>query len=109
MATYIIKIIYKGKFEKNDRQVIPGNLYVSRGDTVIFSSRDTYVEIFFPDQTKYLLKAPNVIEIKAGGHSDPYTIHDIKSDDEKFPYAVYCREDNDFAEGNSCPAMIVEK
>ena len=50
-----------------------------------------------------------MIEIKAGGHSDPYTIHDIKSDDEKFPYAVYCREDNDFAEGNSCPAMIVEK
>jgi hypothetical protein len=107
MTTHNIKIIYGGKFEKHHHQVRPGYSYVSDGDKVIFSTKDTDIELFFPTQTKDLLDAPtNAIKISASGPPVTFTIN--KSKEGKFPYAVYCEAGNDFAEGGSAPAMIVE-
>ena len=109
MATHNIQIIYEGMllFEKHHQRVRPGQLYVRDGDEVFFSTRKTDIEIFFPQQTKELLKAPsNVIKMKSIDPPVAFTIH--KSEEGKFPYAVYCKEGNDFAEGGSAPAMIVE-
>lgn len=117
MATHTIKIIHDGKllFEKHPNQVRPGNAYVSPGDKVIFSTRNTNIEIFLPPQTQYLLNASNnVIPITAPGKSQTFIIQNIGSDEKigspkrRFPYAVYCEAGNDFAEGGSAPQMIVE-
>ena len=116
MDTHNIKIIYDPqlKFEKHQHQVRPAHAYVKKGDKVIFSAIDTEVEIFFPEPTKNILvdnkgKADqNGITINSDNPTETFTISN-DSDPGKFPYAVYCTEGSDFAEGGSAPRMIVRK
>ena len=113
MATHTIQIIYTPKkelgLEKHSHKVRPGHLYVSNGDEVIFLSNKTDMQIFLPPLTKTLLQTDNNVITIHKGKTREFTIMDPKTEDSRFPYAVYCLEGNDFAEGGSVPQMIVRK
>ena len=112
---YLIQFIFDedSKIEKHKHMAHPGHQYVDPGDTIQFAPRNTDVKIFIPNSTdlfegkseEYL-----VLEISKKELSEPFIVKDIGDEDVKiFPYAVYCKEGNNFAEGGTSPAIIIKR
>ena len=82
------------------------NVTVYRGFTVKFSSPDSDAKISFPDSP--FENSNNCWETISKGENIEKTV--ASSADGTYYYAVMCKDDDEiywYAEGNSCPSMIV--
>jgi len=110
--THWVQIIYDpdGNHETIPQVVRPGHLYVSSGDKVIFTS-DQVDSLFFIPNASELFGVKEeyfVLSILAGGAPQAFTVQRGLPCGQEFPYAVYCRDCNNFAEGGSPPRMIIK-
>ena len=94
------------RYEKFKHVVQPGHQYLRVGDTVIFTTHRTAVRIHIP-RVQALFGIENEwIIVGKNGRSDEFTVQECPRG--KYPFVVYCADGNDFAEGGTSPAMIVE-
>lgn len=96
-------------FEKALHTAQPGHLYARPGDTIQFVPRNTGVTIYIPNANQLfagLSQDDLIIRLDPGQPSQPYSIS--YTDNRRFPYAVYCHDGNDFAEGGTSPAVIID-
>lgn len=110
--THLVQIIYDpdGNHESIPQVVRPGHLYVNSGDNVIFTS-DQVDSLFFIPNAQELFgveKDSLVLFIPAGSESVEFTVQPELPCGKEYPYAVYCKDCNDFAEGGSPPRMILK-
>ena len=88
--------------------VVPGHLILNRGDSVEFktvNNKDATIliphgNLFGEDNRVFDLDEKNQ-------WTQTLTVSNIEAG--VYPYAVYCKESNDFAEGNSPPTMIIDE
>jgi hypothetical protein len=94
---------------QNRYTVHPGNLQVDKGDQVNFRVFQSNATVLVPNDL--LVDAAgavvSAIPLTAGVKSADYTVNP-RVPDGAYPYAIYCKDGNDFAEGNSPPTMIIE-
>lgn len=83
--------------------VVPGSIKVKRGEDVSWKAGETDLVIFFPNER---LLGTDKISVKSGETKTETVNENIKPG--IYPYAVYTAENNDFAEGNSMPRMIIQ-
>ena len=98
---------FRDKLEDRDRfKVKPANLTVRRGHKVIFASPDFDAKIGFFDSE--IFKFTGWVTIKKGTYFE--AIVNPWAEEDTIYYAVVGKLDGEYwyAEGNSCPAMIVE-
>jgi len=103
MPTFTVRIVARGNVECT---VVPAHVFLQENDMVEFRApHNTAVVVLIPDDI--FTVSNRVIDVPKGTTSSENT---IKAGTPKgvYPYAVYCAEHMDFAEGNSPPAMIVE-
>ncbi len=103
-----IRIIHDPElqYEKFRHVIQPGHQYLRVGDTVIFETRGTAARIYIPRVKALFGIDDEWITVGQKGHSDEFTVQECPH--EKYPYVVYCKDGNDFAEGGTSPAMIIE-
>ncbi len=82
--------------------VNPGRHEVEHGEPVTWSNPPTDLVLLFPDKDLFGTREIDVPE----GRSVTLEVSQRARKGEH-PYAVYCKDSNDFAEGNSYPVMIV--
>jgi len=114
-----VRIFYSSqpKFVKTKHTILPGILYVNPGDTVNFYIMGTPATVFIPngvDLFEYPSEEVKVIDkhliFSLNNENEPSQF-EIKSDvppGKDFPYTVYCDVENNFAEGNSYPTIIID-
>jgi len=108
----VLKILHDPdkKHEKYTHVALPGHLYLKQNEGVIFSAKNTDVTIWIPNAHMLFDNAKDdfIIRVTTEKESETYTVKkDCKSGSE-FPFAVYCSNGNNLAEGNSPPRMIIE-
>ena len=94
---------------QNRCTIHPANLQIQKGDKVNFRVFGSDATVFVPNDL-LLDRTGNpvqVLPLSDGVKSEDYTVKQGVTDG-PYPYAIYCKEVNDFAEGNSSPTMIVE-
>jgi plastocyanin len=129
MATQCVRIVRR----KEGRFVVPAYVVANPGDTIEFKimGHDATATVFIPDAVVSDGKKrvydvapgnPAYVEVMVG---ELRKIQDARSKGDmtekqakqhwkdigvpgEFPYAVYCHDVRDFAEGGSSPVMIVE-
>lgn len=106
MAHHVLKIILRGNGNPRGRGkkgiVEPGHCSVENSDMVTWEADETDVVLFFPHRQLF---GRREVEIRSGGQ-ETLTVSDTIGKG-RYPYAVYCVESEDFAEGGSSPIMIV--
>jgi hypothetical protein len=94
---------------QNRYTVHPANLQVQKGEQVNFRVFQSNATVLVPNDL--LVDAAgavvSAIPLTAGVKSADYTVNS-RVPDGAYPYAIYCKDSNDFAEGNSPPTMIIE-
>ena len=107
----LINVDKERKFSSKKHLALPGVLFVKKDDTVQFYAKNSIIHIFFPKANELfgLNKEEYVKKIDRGGKTEILTVK-IKPLNNVlvYPYAVYCEDGGDFAEGNSSPKIIVE-
>ncbi len=99
MATCDVRIVRRGNIKC---AVVPGYVFLNVGDTVVFHAVGSNVVVLVPDNI--FTDGEQVFPISPGTpvskviETGTQGIH---------PYAVYCADHMDFAEGKSPPTMIV--
>jgi len=98
------------KCQNGKSLVIPGEIHVKRGDGVRFNAVNTDISLFMPRKDILESSESHSIRIRSikSGHSKTLKVR-LDSHPDTYTYGVYCKENNDFAEGNSSPKMIVEE
>lgn len=88
----------------------PGAEHVGKSDEIMFVTRGTHATIFIPNADKFLDGEGSTVVIEAapGHQTRTFQIAAAAPSGKEFPYAVYCEDDNDFAEGGSTPRFIIE-
>ena len=109
---YLVQFIFDEEIrDEKYRQVVqPGHQYVHADDTIQFAPRNTDVIIFIPNAKDLFVGIDKDYLIIPLAMNDPppaFTIKHVKNR-RIFPYAVYCKSGNDFAEGGTSPGIIVE-
>ncbi len=95
--------------EKKTHVVLPGDLYVMGEDSVIFSTKNTAAQIWFPQIGEFFEGNPSPqLRIEAGSQAGPFVVKKKLPVGQIFAYAVFCENQGKFAEGNSSPTMIIE-
>ena len=117
-AVDVVKISKLG-----DRWIVrPARVYVAPGDDVIFATEGTAVTICIPKAELFEIPEAGAtlgkmltFEIGRGAHGsikikNGKVAAELKRETKriKCPYAVYCRDGDDFAEGASSPVMIID-
>lgn len=90
--------------------VHPANLQVQKGETINFRVFGTDATVFAPNDILIEVGTNRPVQVLDLAHGGPGKdcIVNPKISDGAYPYAIYCKGVNDFAEGNSSPTMIVE-
>ncbi|MFC2173114.1 hypothetical protein ACFLU6_10850 [Acidobacteriota bacterium] len=96
-SAYLNKVL-KGKKQKY------GELYVHRGDDVIFKPEKTDVRIDFFDKSLFR----RLILVVRAGKAEKVTVQNVKPGRNVFQYDVYCSTPKVIAKGGSPPEIIVE-
>lgn len=109
---YLIQFIFDEKiqYEKFPQVTQPGHQYVHGEDTIQFAPRNTDTIIFIPNAKDLFVDIDDDYIVIPLAVNDPPQTFTIKHAENKriFPYAVYCKRGNGFAEGGTSPAIIVE-
>ena len=107
----LIEIIFDPQNVETPNLARPGRLYVMPGDNVKFTTRNTAATIWIPNAEELFgVKAEYFLfDIERDGESEILTVREGLPKGREYPYAVYCREGSDFAEGNTAPRMIIEE
>jgi len=105
-----VQIIFDSRSVRKPRFANPGRLGVKIGEEVIFEAENTNTTIWIPNANELFgTKGEYLIfDIKSGGESETFTVMQGLPEGKEYPYAVYCENSNDFAEGNTSPRMIIE-
>ena len=99
------------KFHKTEHVVLPGVLHVNSNDQITFIASKSNITIFIPNADRLFLQVEKNLRfpVNSGEVSETYTVVYNKNEEPLVvPYAVFCENGNDFAEGNSSPKIIVE-
>jgi hypothetical protein len=102
-TTHVVEIV---GLEKECRVKQP-KIEVRRNETVVFKSKDAEAKISFPDSG--IINNKDCWETIESNGSIVREV--ITSDTGTYYYAVMCKHDDGtywYAEGNTCPAMIVK-
>jgi hypothetical protein len=91
--------------DKKRSVVIPGEVIVKIGESVVWKNHTKdKILIFFPDNRIFGTHLTNI----NGAQNEELTVSkDIEPG--RYPYSVYTKESEDFAEGSYYPIMIVER
>ena len=105
-----VQIIFDSRSVRKPRFARPGRLGVKSGEEVIFEAKHTNTTIWIPNAKELFgdKREHLVFDIKSGGKSETFTVKQGLPKGKEYPYAVYCENSNDFAEGNTSPRMIIE-
>jgi len=107
-----VQIIFDSRSVRKPRFAFtnPGRLHVKAGDSVEFGAENTNTTIWIPNAEELfgIREKPLIFDIKSGGKSETFTVMQDLPEGKEYPYAVYCENSNDFAEGNTSPRMIIE-
>lgn len=104
MPTFTVRIVARGNVECT---VVPAHVFLEVGDQIEFKAPETSAVVVLIPKNIFGEGSPQVINVAKGQKSSACTI-ETGTALGVYPYAVYCAEHMDFAEGNSPPAMIVE-
>ena len=85
----------------------PPTLWVSRYDSVRFTSKVTEGTLFFPKLDFFQGTNERLIDFSMNGQVE-LQINEKVPEKEETPYACYCAIGNDFAEGSSSPRIIIK-
>ncbi len=96
--THTLRIVSR----RRSYRVVPGRLHVIPRDTVVWRTKATAVTLLFP---KLSLFGKRTIDIRRNS-SGRLKVRRVNVG--VYPYAVWCRTNNDFAAGGSAPKMIVD-
>jgi hypothetical protein len=125
MAVYEVDVIvFRYPKSRPPAKVDPSPLEVRRGDTIQINAPGTDLQILFPnhyaprpipfrivspDPCPWILWAtPNEVLFNIpAGQSVTVEVLDSAHIGDHYPYAVYCKSKNGFAEGNSDPEIII--
>lgn len=90
--------------------VVPGYLIVNRTDSVEFKTvNNKDATIFIPTKKQLFEENKRVLDLdEAHKYTATLTVQQ-NAPAGVYTYAVYCKESDDFAEGNSPPRMIIEE
>lgn len=102
-TTFKVRIVKRGNVKCT---VVPAHCPLVPLDKIVFKAPEVAdVVVFIPDDI--FTVSNRVIDVPKGTTSSE---NQIKGGTPKgvYPYAVYCTDHEDFAEGNSPPTMIVE-
>ena len=107
----LVEIIFNPRDEENPNVARPGRLFVMPGDDVKFTTKNTGVTIWIPNAKELFGIGAEyfLFDIERDGESKILTVSEGLAKGREYPYAVYCRDGNDFAEGNTAPRMIIEE
>lgn len=88
----------------------PGKEHVRKSDQIVFLPQGTNAVIFIPNADILLDTGEStlVLAASAGHQTKAFSIAETVESGKEFPYAVYCVDDNDFAEGGSTPRFIID-
>ena len=94
----------------NKRVAKPGRLHARADDRVRFKAPpDTDIQIWIPKARELFgVKEPLVFTVKSNKTSKPYKIVARPREETEYAYSVYCTKDNQIAEANSSPVMVIE-
>ena len=104
-----LKIVISWDEDKKKLKVKPGKVKVKHGHKVEFFSPDSDAKISFPDSGFIDIECWETIE---EGSSIERTVKSSAVTGKTYYYAVMCKQYDEtytYAEGNSCPAMKVER
>jgi hypothetical protein len=97
--------------DKSKGNVVPSPIFLKQGESFQFLSVNSNVTLFFPNLSIFdkgheviRLVPRDSVTVKITSQIDPAILERSRY----FPYAVFCDNANDFAEGNSSPSMIIE-
>jgi hypothetical protein len=97
------------KTRPKKRVVRPGRLRVRRGDRVNFRATGTALTIWIPNSKELFgIGKRLVFDVKKGARSKSFKVAQTAKVGKEYPYAVYCKSDNEFAEARSVPIMIID-
>lgn len=96
--THTLRIVAK----KRSFKVVPGRRHVRWGDTVVWRTKATAVRLMFPNMGLF---GRGRLDIRRRGSA---RLKVRRIDSGVYPYAAWCRTNNDFAAGGSAPKMIVD-
>ena len=106
-----VQIIFDSRSVRKPRFAFtnPGHLGVESGEEVIFEAKNTNTTIWIPNAEELFGREEHLVfDIESGGKSETFTVKQGLPKGKEYPYAVYCENSNDFAEGNTSPRMIIE-
>ena len=105
-----VQIIFDSRNEVKPRLANPGRLRVKSGEEVVFEAENTNTTIWIPNAEELFgIRGEHLIfDIESGGQSETFMVMQGLPIGKEYPYAVYCENSNDFAEGNTAPRMIIE-
>lgn len=89
--------------EKRTFKVVPGHQHANIGDTVVWRARSTGLTLLFPNENLF---GQRYLTVRKGG-AGTLRVRRVKRQ-RVYPYAVYCRSNNDFARGGTSPRMIID-
>ncbi|MBL7136264.1 MAG: hypothetical protein ISS81_06695 [Candidatus Marinimicrobia bacterium] len=105
-----VQIIFDSRSVRKPRFARPGRLGVKSGEEVIFEAENTNTTIWIPNAEELFGRGEHLVfDIESGGKSETFTVMPRLRIGKEYPYAVYCENSNDFAEGNTSPRMIIEE
>jgi len=85
----------------------PGVCYIEAGDKVVFCGVNTAVTVFIPKSPFVEGGRRNLVFSLKRREERVFVVGEKVREGDEYPYAVYCSNGNDFAEGGSPPRMIV--
>jgi len=117
-------IVFRYHRSRPPAKVDPSPLEVRRGDIIQINAPATDLQILFPNHYEsreipfrlispdpgpwILLATPNEVLFNIpAGHNVAIEVLDSAQIGNHYPYAVYCKSKNAFAEGNSDPEIII--
>jgi hypothetical protein len=89
---------------KSSAQVRPAQFIAKEKDNITFKAVRSDVTLFFPNSALFGCSSARLDS--SNKREATLTVQKVQRD--AYPYAVYCDDLNDFAEGNSSPEMIIE-
>ncbi|MCK4297201.1 MAG: hypothetical protein KAX28_11165 [Candidatus Marinimicrobia bacterium] len=105
-----VQIIFNSRSVRKSRFVNPGRLCVKSGEEVIFEAKNTTTTIWIPNAEELFENGEKhlIFDIENGDKSKTFKVEKDLERGKEYPYAVYCENSDDFAEGNTSPRMIIE-
>ena len=85
----------------------PGHVHIEAGDEVVFCGVNTTVTVFIPKNPFVEGGRRDLVFSLKRRERKVFIVGEKVREGEEYPYAAYCRNGNDFAEGGSPPRMIV--